>query len=594
MRFNFTAFRPVMFKVFTTNSSIPVSHVSTLIRLSRLLAVSGLLFLLNACGSGVVETGNNNNGTHSLEVEISPASGQTYTSSRMVTIEAVTDGTRVAKVRFYDSDNYRGTDYTAPYTYNWYLTHADNGTHTWKAVTYETNGDKSSDSVILSVDISPGENQWSKRLGGPDADIGYATAVDARGNRIVVGSFTASANFGSGTVHSSGFTDIFVAKYSDNGTYLWSRTFGGTGDDRARAVAVDSYGNIVMAGFFQNTVDFGGGDLTTAGTTGDYDIFLAKYSVSGEHLWSKRFGDTTDDKAYGVAVDKTNNIILTGYFRNRADFGGNVLAGSLGAPATFIAKYSTDGNHLWSRQTINTLKSAGNGIAVDTGDNVVVTGYFSGDTDFDSTDGYGNDMLVSAGATDIFLAKYSASGNYLWGKRFGDWSDDTGQAVAVDRSTNNITVAGSFLGNVDFGGGNMRSIGVTDMFVVRFTAAGDYRWAKHFGGPEKSSIGYGISVDNSGEIVTTGSFDGSVDFGDAVLKSAGGTDIFLAKFSKTGSQLWSKRLGGSGNDTGYAVTVDGVTGNTTLTGYFSNSMDFGGGTLSSAGSMDTFLAVFGP
>jgi hypothetical protein len=525
----------------------------------------------------------------------SPASGTTYSNADSVSIAAsASDNVGVTRVDFYHNGALVSSDTSSPYSTAWSFDETDNGSHTWQAAAYDAAGNSSTDSVNLTVDISSGggdgAHQWSKHFGGSGADTGYATAIDANGNRIVAGIFQNTANFGGGSVSSRGFTDIFVAKYSPSGAHLWSRTFGGTGDDRPQAVAVDGNGNVLVAGYFQNTVNFGGGSRTSAG---DYDIFLAKYSVAGEHLWSKRFGDTTDDKAYAVAVDSRDNVLVTGYFRNRVDFGGGVLSGSLGAPATFIAKYGTNGGHLWSRLTINTLKSGGNGIAVDASDNVVVSGYFSGDADFDSTDGYGNDLLSSVGYTDIYLAKYSAGGAYLWGRGFGGIYNDEGLGVAVDAATGNIAVTGTFMNSINFGGGNLASAGGTDGFLAQFSATGGYRWARRFGSSSNDASN-GVGMNNRGELTITGSFAGSVNLGGGTLASAGGTDGFVAKYAENGAHLWSQRLGGSGADTAYAVAVDAVTGNATLTGYFSNAVNFGGGNLSSAGSWDAFLLDLGP
>ena len=140
----------------------------------------------------------------------------------------------------------------------------------------------------------------------------------------------------------------------------------------------------------------------------------------------------------------------------------------------------------------------------------------------------------------------------------------------------------------------MNSAGWADIFVARFSAGGSYQWGQRFGGATNSDVGYSIAVSNQGDIVATGSFDGSVNFGGGLLNSAGSTDIFMAKFSGSGNHLWSRRFGNSGGDTGYGVDIDVTTGNSAITGYFSTSANFGGGTLNSAGSIDTFLADFGP
>src|SRR5207247_1551733 len=145
---------------------------------------------------------------------------------------------------------------------------------------------------------------------------------------------------------------IFVAKYSPTGTYLWARTFGNgaTGFlSSGNAVAVDRSGDVLISGAFSNTVDFGGGPLTSAGTT---DVFIAKFSgAGGAHLWSRRAGSYpgAGNSGKGVAADSSGNVIVTGTFSGTADFGtGPVAANGAGI---FVAKYSTAGLPLWTRAT---------------------------------------------------------------------------------------------------------------------------------------------------------------------------------------------------------------------------------------------------
>jgi len=118
---------------------------------------------------------------------------------------------------------------------------------------------------------------WSKRFGSTSFDQGYGVAVDDSGNVVVTGSFNGTVNFGGGGLNSAGSFDIFVAKFSGaEGSHLWSKRFGSTSDDWGRGVAVDGSGNAVVTGSFLGTVDFGGGGLSSGG--GYYDLFVAKFS----------------------------------------------------------------------------------------------------------------------------------------------------------------------------------------------------------------------------------------------------------------------------------------------------------------------------
>jgi lambda repressor-like predicted transcriptional regulator len=425
---------------------------------------------------------------------------------------------------------------------------------------------------------------WSQRFGDIDNDRGQAVAVDGSGNVLLAGWFNGTVDFGGGGLISAGAEDIFVAKFTAAGSHLWSKRFGSTGTDRARVAAVDGSGNVVVAGAFSGTVDFGGGGLISAG---GLDIFVAKFSgADGSHIWSKRYGSTGTDGGAWVAVDGSGNILLTAAFQGTVDFGGGGLT-SAGDDDIVVAKFSgADGSHIWSKRYGDTGTDDGFGVAVDGSGNVLVTGQFQGTVDF------GGGGLTSAGGLDIFVAKFSgANGSHVWSKRFGDTNNDQCFSVAVDGS-GNVLVPGFFQGTVDFGGGGLTSAGGFDIFVAKFSGAdGSHLWSKRYG-DTGADLSTGAAVDGGGNVLVTGNFQGTVDFGGGGLISAGDFDIFVAKFSGAdGSHLWSKSYGDTAIDTGATVAVDG--GNVLATGNFQGTVDFGGGGLTSAGNGDVFLLKLG-
>jgi hypothetical protein len=413
-----------------------------------------------------------------------------------------------------------------------------------------------------------------------------SVAVDTNGNVVITGELQGRADFGGAVLTSSGVQDIFMAKYSSSGALLWSKRFGATGSDIGYGIGVDTSGNVLVIGQFQGTVDFGGGSLISAGGA---DIFIAKYSSSGAHLWSKRFGGTGNDVGYGIAVQGNGDMALTGYFGNYGspvDFGGGPLT-SAGGPDIFVAKFSASGVHAWSRALGGTGQDTGLSVGVDGGGNVVVTGYFQGTVNF------GGGSLSSAGATDIFLMKYSASGAHVWSKRFGGVSDDRGTGVAVS-GTGDVVVTGYFNATADFGGGAQVSIGGADIFLAKYSSAGTHTWSKVFGTPYGyGDVSHGVALDASGNIALTGSLLGPVNFGGGALAENGSYDIFAAKFSASGAHLWSKRFGVLYDDHGNAIVMD-AGGNVIVVGDFFEGVNFGGSALLSPGGVDGFLVKFGP
>jgi len=433
----------------------------------------------------------------------------------------------------------------------------------------------------------PGAHIWSKRYGGLSSDYGRAVKVDSNGNVIVAGRFMGSTvDFGGGPLTNIGSMSLFVAKYNVQGSHLWSKAFGGAGSSvLVQSIALDSNDDVMVIGYFSGAVNFGGGVLTSAGLN---DIFIAKYSgASGTHQWSRRIGSINDDFGYGIVVDSSGNIVVTGSFKGQVDFGGVTLQGYYTSLETFVAKYSATGTLLWAKNFVNTGDDVGYSIATDASGNIFMTGYFSGKIDF------GGGLLSNAGLYDIFVVKLSPAGLHQWSKRFGSTSNDLGYGIAVDGS-GNVAVTGVFHGTVDFGGGSID--GWQDIFVAKYSgASGAHMWSRSFGG-SSSDVVNGITVDGSGDVVLTGYFSYSADFGGGPVSSLNNSqDIFVAKYSGIdGDYIWAKSFGSTSNEVGYGIATDGYDDSVVTTGYFQGAVNFGGGTLTSAGSLDVYLIKLAP
>jgi len=241
------------------------------------------------------------------------------------------------------------------------------------------------------------------------------------------------------------------------GEHLWSKRFGDAGEQSNAEIAADFAGNIVIAGGFEGTLNFGGESLVCAGQE---DIFVAKFTPGGAHVWSKRFGDASNQALAGIATDAGSNVVLVGTFAGAVDFGGGALT-SAGEYDIFVAKLFYDGGHYWSRRFGDALVQGLGGVAIDIAANVAAAGRFSGTVDF------GGGTLTSAGEDDVFVARLGPSGSHLWSKRFGDAANQEASDIAAE-SGGNVVVTGSLYGTVDFGGGTLTSAGEEDVFVAKF------------------------------------------------------------------------------------------------------------------------------
>jgi hypothetical protein len=415
-------------------------------------------------------------------------------------------------------------------------------------------------------------HQWSQRFGDASEQSGRGIAADPYGNVILSGSFQGTVDLGGGALTSAGGIDIYVAKFDPGGNHLWSQRFGdATYNQRGRSVAIDASGNVIVAGPMAGTVDFGGGPLTALG----WDTFVAKFDPSGNHVWSQRFGPAD---CWGVAVDPGGNVIIVGNFPTTVDFGGGPLT-SAGGEDIYVAKFDPSGHHLWSKSFGDADGELGRGVATDPSGNVVVTGWFL------STVNFGGGALTSAGGEDICVAKFDANGDHVWSRRYGDADNQRGYGVATDVA-GNVIVANRFCGTVEFGGGPLTSAGGMDIYVAKFDPTGDHLWSQRFGDENDWQVAWGLTTDTSGNVIIGGSLTGTADFGGGQLDGSG----FAAKFDPGGNHLWSQAFNNDSQRGGY-VAADAFE-NVIITGAFMGTTDFGGGPLTSAGDFDISLAKF--
>lgn len=464
--------------------------------------------------------------------------------------------------------------------------------------------------VFVAKWSAAGNILWEKRAGSTSGESAFGIAA-ADSSVYVTGYFNGTANFNtpssgsSHTVVSAGMSDVFVAKWSQNGAILWEKRAGGTSGDGGHGIAV--VGDAVfVTGDFEGAANFNTpatGSSHALASAGLSDVFVAKWSASGNILWEKRGGGTNDDDD-GLGLSATGDAVFaTGYFSGTANFNTPSSGGSnaLVAPFQrdiFVAKWSLGGDIQWAANPgVKTgLDDVAYATATDDSGNVYMTGSFTGYALF------GNAQLVSNGSRDVFVAKYDASGALQWARRAGGTSSDEPRGIAVADGA--VYVVGTFNGTADFNtptsgaSHTLASAGSWDVFVAKWSDAGDILWEKRAGGTGNDK-GFGIAV-AGGSVYATGYFAGTANFntpaagGSHELVSAGGADVFVAKWSVAGNIQWEKRAGGAGGDEGRAIVLSG--GAVYVAGAFSGTANFntpssgGSHALVSAGSTDVFVA----
>jgi len=372
---------------------------------------------------------------------------------------------------------------------------------------------------------------WSFRVGGPSNEVPKGIAIDAAGNIVITGFFGGTVDFGGGALTGSSASG-FVAKYSSAGAHLWSRRLStGSVLDEGTAVGVDGAGNVIVAGGFYGTVNFGGGSLTSAGSE---DIVLLKYNSAGTFLWSRAIGGASDELVLGLAVDATTGeFVASGYFAGAVDFGGGRFT-SFGGNDAFVARYNSSGAHVWSKQWGSIYEDKAFAVAVNRFGDAVVTGMFTNNVDF----GGGPITNVGgAGSGDIFLVKLSPAGLHTWSRAFGSsiGIDQLGYGVAFD-SAGNVLLTGGIVAltapyTIDLGGGPLTGDGYTNTFIAKYGPDGSHTWSKRYLAGGNNAVGLGIVADGANNVLSTGYYNTSINFGGATMTSPGSSDTYLVELS---------------------------------------------------------------
>jgi len=365
---------------------------------------------------------------------------------------------------------------------------------------------------------------WDKRFNNGATDIPSMVRFDGSGNVYVVGQ-------GSNLISGTSNLDWWIKKFNANGvedTTNWDKKFNGvnaTGSDQARAVAIDSSGNVYVVG--------NGRELVTAGTSAS-DWWIKKFNSNGTEdlTWDKKFNGVSPngaDDLFAVVVDSTGSVYVGGSGQNLV---------SVASVDIWIKKFNSNGveDLTWDKKFDgNTAADALFSLALDSSGNVYAVG--SGTN------------LVGTTGLDWWIKKFSSAGveDLSWNKKItsaGNVSDEA-KYVALD-STGNVFVVG-------YGTNLVSGTSSFDWWIKKFNSSGieDMSWDKKIDGNGSLDQAFSCIVDNLGQLYVTG-------FGSNIAGSATGTDIWIKKYSATGMEdvtNWDKKISSSGAVSDAAITV---------------------------------------
>jgi len=337
---------------------------------------------------------------------------------------------------------------------------------------------------------------WAKTYGGSGDDVINDINVLPNGDIIAVG-WTNSTG--------AGGRDAFVMKLSPNGTVIWAKTYGGSKDDVANAVAIASNGDIIVAGW------------TKSFSLGKSDVWVLRLDENGNIKWQKTYGGNDDDRANTIAITSTGNIIVTGYTKS---FG-------LGGSNIWVLKLDPNGNIIWQRtygsKWIHSDYDSANAVAIASNGDIIVVG---------ETAAFG------AGQTDVWVLRLDENGNIKWQKTYGvKRAFDEAQSVAI-ASNGDIIVVGYTNNLWD----NQESV-----WVLRLDENGNIKWQNGYS-VYSASLAYAVSLLPNGDSIIVG-YAESYGFG-------GEFDVWVSKIDTNGNIIWQRAYGSfERNIGGIAKTV---------------------------------------
>lgn len=445
-------------------------------------------------------------------------------------------------------------------------------------------------------------------------DTGYSVAVGPDGSVVVVGAFEDTVDFDPSPAidfhTSNGSGDVFVSRFHADGTYAWTRTMGAGSGDVALAAAIDVSGDVLITGWFWDTVDFDpspdGIDLHTS--LGFSDSFITKLSGNGNYHWTRTFGGSSVEGAWGIAVGSDEAVYAVGVFHGTVDFdpsdGVDEHVSNGGSSDAYVVKVGSDGSYLWTVTFGGEDGDQPNGVAINN-ESLYIAGYFSETIDFDPGDGI--DERTSEGVLDAFVSKLSLDGDYEWVWTVGGIEGDGAEGI-VPCGDGTVVVTGDFNGGpVDFDAGEgvdeRFSNGQSDLFVTKLGSDGSHIWT-HTAGNSEQEFGLGIAVDSTGSIVATGTFGGNdvlpgytVDFdpsGGDPHATHGESDLFVTMLETDGSYAWTYTAGGENLELAQGITVSDA-GKIYVTGHYRDTVDFDPGASTdehtAVGDHDIFLTT---
>lgn len=447
-------------------------------------------------------------------------------------------------------------------------------------------GDGGADAAVDSAVLDSGPPpiptrariRWAAAFGDTGNDRAEKFTADRDGNLYTGGYFEGTIDPGGGDIVSVDGQDGFLVTYDVDGAYRWSRHYAGAGSQRAAGVGIISGDRVAVAGGIEGMVDLGAGVHDTRGTQG---LFIAAYALAdGAHSWSSTYIGTENNRYEPMSISPAGEILLSHGFVGGLSIGGPMFTAE-GEGDVFIGRYTANGAYVDSTSFGGAALLNCEAIVQDAAGNYYASGSLSSaDADFGGT------TLPGSGSQDAWIASWTPALVLRWAKLLGSAGSDLVEALVVTRA-GDVYGGGYFNGPMTIDGETLTPVDQADAFLVRLTSDGDLTWARSFGGTGFDEI-EALAIDAWGEVYVGGSFTTSIDVGGGAMASVGGADGYVARLGPDGEHRWSVSFGSAAGDAVRGVAPDGL-GNVGVGAYVGGPVDFDFATTNHGGGEDAIV-----
>lgn len=409
--------------------------------------------------------------------------------------------------------------------------------------------------LFFNLEIKSIAQTWLQSAGGNSQDEALAIAIDGQSNIVSTGYFSQSARFDNFIIGSDGMGDVFVSKQNANGDYLWVTKAGGLYSDRAFGIITDQNNNIYITGVFKGTAEFGTTTLTS--NNNSQDAFVAKLDANGNFIWAISLGGNDTETANGIDVNSNGEVIIAGQYKGTAQFGSfnltsevynSMMVSLAGLPSYdgFLVKINPTGNVLWAKNISAEYDDRAMKVVFDSNNQIYVSGQFS-DT-LNTGSNYNNNSYNAA-----FLLKTDVNGNDIWLRRI---LAPQIMIYDIKTNGTDVFLTGDAKGNININTSPSTIVsanqGDFNIYVLKMNQNGNLVWsATQFSENRLSSRT--IALAPNGDVSIGGTYHCSFTQLTSVLQpalfnSVGYKDVFILNYNAQGAKIWEKNYGGIYDD----------------------------------------------